>query len=232
VAAADVQLDPGAIRAQLANAALLVVFTPELCGERDPLEVIEALATEVDVIQVRPKPLGGNAGNVTSARVAYDWCVRILDQLATRRDSQVLVTVNDRVDVAAALWPRGLAGVHLGQDDMPPAAARAFLGEDPLIGYSTHDMRQVMTACELPIDSLGFGPVFATTTKGYERGLGPEAAWIAKEAATLPLFAIGGIDTANVGELGEVGRVAVASCLLGADDPAAAARELRALLSA
>jgi thiamine-phosphate pyrophosphorylase len=227
-----VQPDPVHLRARLANATLLLVFTPELCGTHEPLEVIEAVADTVDIIQVRPKPVGAHAhARVSSARASHEWCLRVLDHLATRPALDVLVTVNDRVDVALDLWPQGLAGVHLGQDDCPALAARAFLGDGPLIGYSTHDMRQVMAACDLPVDSLGFGPIYSTPTKGYTRGLGPEAAWIAKEAATLPLFAIGGIEGTNVGELHEVGRVACAASVLSADDPGASARELRELMA-
>src|SRR5215213_1564279 len=74
----------------------------------------------------------------------------------------VKVIVNDRIDVALAV---GAKGVHLGQDDMPPEAARKLLGSDAVIGYSTHSVEQAINATKLPIDYLAIGPIFATTSK-------------------------------------------------------------------
>jgi len=219
------------IRDRLARAHVLLLFTPELCGTRDPLEVLEAAAPFVDVVQVRPKSVGALQRGPCEARATFDWARRILD-LALVRELAILVTVDDRVDVAAALWSQGLAGVHVGEDDMPVAAARAFLGDGPLIGLSTHDFDAVLEAEEGPADYLGFGPVHATSTKGYAQGLGADACWIAAEAAARPLFPIGGIDVDNAAELARVGRAAVGSAILGAADPRAAARAIRAALEA
>ena len=74
---------------------------------------------------------------------------------------------------------------------------------------------------------LGFGPMFPTATKGYERGLGPETAWVADTASALPVFPIGGIDATNAAELARVGRAAVSAAILDAEDPGRAAREIR-----
>jgi thiamine-phosphate pyrophosphorylase len=128
------------------------------------------------------------------------------------------------------LWESGCAGVHVGQDDTPAAAARAFLGDGPLIGVSTHTPEQVVEADDGPADCLGFGPVHATGTKGYARGLGSEACWIASLGTSKPLFPIGGIGVENAHELARVGRAAVGAAILAADDPAAAARAIRASL--
>jgi thiamine-phosphate pyrophosphorylase len=89
----------------------------------------------------------------------------------------------------------------------------------------------VIASEDLPVDYLGFGPVYATSTKGYERGLGFEPAWIAAQASSRPLFAIGGIDRTNAADLARVGRAAVGAGILAADDPARAAREIRAALA-
>src|SRR5690606_20532120 len=124
----------------------------------------------------------------------------------------------------------GCAGVHVGRDDLPVGEARALLGPGPLLGLSTHDLAEVVRAGELAVDMLGFGPAYATATKGYSAGLGPEMCWVASEAALVPLFPIGGISPANAGELEPVGRAAVSSSLLSARDPADAARTLRAAL--
>ncbi|MCH2107554.1 MAG: thiamine phosphate synthase, partial [Planctomycetes bacterium] len=120
--------------------------------------------------------------------------------------------------------------VHLGEADLPPAEARAMLPEELLIGLSTHDMEGVVKSHDEPVDYLGFGPVFASQTKGYADARGPERAWVASEAASVPVFAIGGVTSSNAGELESVGRVAVASALLSAEDPAAEAQRLRAAL--
>jgi thiamine-phosphate pyrophosphorylase len=205
------------------------VFTPELSGERDPTAVLASVLPFVDVIQVRPKPVGSQSG-ATSAREALDWCRRSLALVAASEDPGIPVLVNDRVDVARALWSEGLAGVHLGRDDCPIADARALLGPEPLVGLSTHAMAEVVLASEEPVDYVGFGPIHATSTKGYGRGHGAEVAWVAHAAASIPLFAIGGIERANVAELADVGRVAVGSAILGAEDPPRAAAELRQML--
>jgi thiamine-phosphate pyrophosphorylase len=207
---------------------LMLLFTPELCAPRDPMEILGATLDSVDLVQVRPKPLG--SGAPCSARETFDWCVRVLDLVRSRNDVEVAVIVDDRVDVAAALLDRGCAGVHLGRDDCPVETARNVLGDRAWIGLSTHDARQVAEAWESPVDYLGFGPIHATSTKGYARGLGSEAAWIASEAADVPLFPIGGIEATNIGELSRIGRAVVGSAILGASDPGRASRELRELL--
>lgn len=228
-------------RARLHEARVLLVFVPGLCRGREPLEVLEAVLPWIDVVQVRPKepdhgldperPEGAPRA-VTEARALCDWTRRVLELVRDRR-GEVLVTVNDRVDVAAALAGEGCAGVHLGQEDCPVDVAREVLGDEPLIGLSTHSAAQVARAQGEPVDYLGFGPVLATATKGYRRGLGTEAVWVAAEASSLPVFAIGGLGPESVAELaplGRRGRVAVGSALLSAPDPAASARALRELL--
>jgi len=217
-------------RAQIASARVMLLFSPGLCGDRAPLDVLAAALPYVDAVQVRAKPVGTLAPSPAPARLCWEWSLRILDLARVPRTPAFVLLVDDRADVARALQDQGVAGVHLGQDDMPCAAAREFLGTTALIGLSTHDMRQVAAALDEPVDYLGFGPVHATRTKGYERGLGSEASWIASSAAHVPVFPIGGIDHSNAQELVRVGRAAVSSAILSAADPARAARELRALL--
>ena len=208
------------MRADISDARLLLIFTPELCAA-DPLEVLEACLPHVDLVQVRIK----EAGLPSSARPLFEWTRRVLELAG-----EVPVTVNDRVDVARALAAEGCAGVHLGQDDSPPRLARERLGADALIGLSTHGVRQAAAAQEEPVDYLGLGPVFATPTKGYERGIGPGVAWVAQAGSTLPLFPIGGIDVERAAQLAEVGRAAVCSAILAAADPGEAARSIRSQL--
>ncbi len=216
------------LRLELRFTKLLLLFTPELVRGGDPQGLLDALLPLVDGVQVRVKPLGGAPGPC-DARDSLRWCRRAL-QSARGLGRPPLVFVDDRVDVALALLEEGLAGVHLGEADLDPEAARALLGERPLIGLSTHGLAAIAAASERPVDYLGFGPVHATGTKGYGRGLGAEMAWIAAEASTLPVFAIGGIDVANAGELATVGRIAVGSAILSAKDPIGAVAALRAAL--
>jgi thiamine-phosphate pyrophosphorylase len=218
---------PEALRDHLSRARLCLLFTPALV-RGEPLEVLESVLDHVDLIQIRAKPTGSEA--TASGRETYDWTLRVLELVRARGGGTIPVLANDRVDVARSLLDRGCAGVHLGQDDCPPAVARAVLGPGPLIGLSTHHLRQVVLAGDEPVDYLGFGPIHPTATKGYERGLGAEMAWIAAEASELPLFPIGGIGLENAAELERVGRAAVSSAILTVADPVEAARTLRALL--
>jgi thiamine-phosphate pyrophosphorylase len=133
--------------------------------------------------------------------------------VAVRRGVQLIV--NDRVDVALAI---GAHGVHLGQDDMPPDAARKLLGPEAIIGYSTHNIHQAIAATNLPIDYLAVGPIFATQTKSDTAPMlgldGLRAVWQAIGA--FPLVAIGGVTHANAREVIQAGAdsVAVISALL------------------
>lgn len=213
--------------ARLEAARLMLLFTPELCGpDRDPLAVLDEVLEFVDVVQVRVKD---GPGGRSTARGVHDWALRVLARVA-RAGRPPLVLVNDRVEVAAVLRARGVAGVHLGADDTPVEIARAALGPDALIGLSTHATAEVARAQARPVDYVGFGPIHATATKGYEHGLGAEAAWVASSGSTLPVFPIGGIDAGNALELAPVGRAVVGSAILGAPRPAEAARAIRAAL--
>ncbi len=127
----------------------------------------------------------------------------------------VQLLINDRVDVVLAV---GAHGVHLGQDDMPPDAARRLLGPQAVIGYSTHNIEQAIAATKLPIDYLAIGPIFATTTKSDTAPvLGLDGLRTVREAiGAFPLVAIGGITSANAREVIEAGAdsIAVISALL------------------
>ncbi|MEW6073185.1 MAG: thiamine phosphate synthase [Planctomycetota bacterium] len=216
-------------RERLRRARLMLLFTPALCGGRDPLVVLERALPHLDAVQVRVKDPAA-PGGPSPARALLDWTLAVLARAAARPEPRPLVLVNDRADVAAALRSEGVDGVHLGAEDMAPEEARALLGPRPLIGLSTHSTAEVLAAEERGVDYLGFGPIHPTPTKGYARGLGWEAAWIAAAATPLPVFPIGGIDLPNADELAPVGRAAVCAAVLGAADPGEAARLLRLAL--
>jgi thiamine-phosphate pyrophosphorylase len=219
-------------RLALGRARLMLLFTPELCGDTDPDEKLASLLPHVDVVQLRIKPVAtqtttpGSASSLAPARQTYDWTLRTLE-LCEQLEQAPLVIVDDRVDVALALRDRGVDGVHLGRCDFPGLRARDLVGEDLLIGLSTHDVSQVAMAEDQGADYVGFGPIFATQTKGYTRAIGPEAAWIASIGCSLPVFPIGGIDTENINTLTEVGRAAISSALLNSSNPKATAEALR-----
>ena len=112
------------------------------------------------------------------------------------RRHSVKIIINDRVDLALALKADG---VHLGQDDLPPAAARGILGAKSIIGFSTHSVGQAIEAAALPIDYVAVGPVFATETKeNPDEIVGVEGVREVRAAiGDFPLVAIGGIASEN-----------------------------------
>lgn len=126
--------------------------------------------------------------------------------------------VNDRVDVALAVRAEG---VHLGQTDLPLAEARALAGTRLWIGISTHDLEQVRTACAGGADYLGYGPVFATTTKQAPdavQGLDRLRAAVAA-AGRVPVVAIGGITTDQAAAVYATGAAAVCAIAAVNDAP-------------
>lgn len=135
--------------------------------------------------------------------------VTVADQCSVR------LIINDRVDVALAV---GANGVHLGQDDMPPEAARKLLGEHAIVGFSTHNVEQASEASKLPIDYLAIGPIFTTATKSDTAPvLGLEGLRAVRQAiGDFPLVAIGGITSSNARDVIDAGAdsVAVISTLL------------------
>lgn len=130
--------------------------------------------------------------------------------LAVAARSGVQLIINDRADVALAV---GVHGVHLGQDDMPPEAARKILGPEAIIGYSTHSVEQAQIALSLPIDYIAIGPIFTTKTKSDTSPvLGLDGLRAVREAVgKVPLVAIGGISHANARDVIEAGADSVAA---------------------
>jgi len=153
-------------------------------------------------------------------------------ELARPRGARLIV--NDRADLARLA---NADGVHLGQDDLPPAAVRAIVGIDAIVGVSTHTVEQIDRAVAEPVSYVAIGPVFGTTTKatGYE-AVGLEIVRAAAERAArrgLPLVAIGGITLATAASVIASGAasVAVIGDLLATGDPEARTREYVVRLS-
>jgi thiamine-phosphate pyrophosphorylase len=135
-----------------------------------------------------------------------------------------LFLVNDRPDVARAV---DADGVHLGQDDLPVAAARRVLGEGRLVGVSTHDVAQAVAAEAAGADYIGVGPVFTTASKANALAArGPALVTEVRAAVGCPIVAIGGIDAASAADVRRAGAdsVAMIGALVRADDVAEAVR--------
>ncbi|HEV7363164.1 MAG TPA: thiamine phosphate synthase, partial [Solirubrobacteraceae bacterium] len=128
----------------------------------------------------------------------------------------------------------GADGVHLGQDDATPARARAIVGDNAIVGLSTHSTAQADAAQGAGVDYFCVGPVHATPTKAGRPAVGLAPVRHAAGAARLPWFAIGGLNAGNVGAVLDAGarRIVVVRAIAEAADPEAAARTLRAALDA
>lgn len=176
----------------------------------------------VDVFQLRDKS--------ASDRVLFE---RASAASVLCRELGVLFLVNDRADIAGAA---DADGVHVGQDELPIHAARRVIGNDRLIGVSTHDLEQVHQAIADGADYIGCGPTFPSQTKSFDQH--PGTAFLrsvhqSTRATPRPAFAIGGIGQNNLDEVLECGfhRIAVTAAINAAADPVAAARELRIRLN-
>ncbi len=182
--------------------------------------VAEALvAGGVDLLQLRAK-------NFPASKIA-----KIGEGLRPLTERQrIPLVVNDHPEVARDL---GAEGVHLGQDDMSVADARAIVGPDCAIGKSTHSLDQAIRAFYEGADYIGFGPVFATPTKPDYPPVGLDQIQEVHEAVRIPIFCIGGIKLDNLPKVLEAGahRVVIVSGLLHAKDILAYGRSCKELLN-
>jgi thiamine-phosphate pyrophosphorylase len=191
----------------------LYLCTPD----RPDLETfVEAcIAGGVDVVQLRDKHLDARP-LLERARLALRVC----------RGLGVPFVLNDRPDLALEV---GADGVHVGQDDAPPALCRRLLGPDAIIGYSTHAVDELDAALAEPVDYVSTGPVVPTPTKPGRPGTGLGLVEHAAKVATLPWFVTGGAAPDTVADLVAAGarRFVAVRWLTEAADPERAARELR-----
>jgi thiamine-phosphate pyrophosphorylase len=142
--------------------------------------------------------------------------------------SSTLSIVNDRPDIAAATH---VDGVHLGQDDLTVKDARTIVGTRMLVGVSTHNIDQARAAALEGANYLGLGPTFPSQTKSFEEFAGLETLRAVSAEIRLPIFAIGGIDENNLGDVLATGitRVALSSPVVNVPDPGEAVRKLLAV---
>lgn len=179
-----------------------------------------AIAGGVEIVQLREKHLPDEE-LVAVANAARALCERL----------GALLIINDRPLVAREV---GADGVHVGQDDMSVAEVRELVGPELLIGLSTHSPDEVDAVDAELVDYIGVGPVHATPTKPGRPAVGLELVRYAAAHASVPFFAIGGIDVANAPEAIEAGarRLCVLRAIAAAEEPEHAARELLELLDA
>ena len=176
--------------------------------------VREALEGGVTLVQYRAK--------TASSAEMYNEAL----QLKALCDSfKVPLIINDRLDIAMAV---GAAGVHLGQDDLPCAAARRILGEDYLIGVSAHNPAEAKAALQSGADYLGCGAVFGTATKADVKKLGTDGLAAICKAKGLPVVGIGGVTADNYREVRAAGAdgAAIVSGILAQPDIRATVRAI------
>ena len=206
-------MEPSRRRERLAAARLYVVTGAredrgDLAGFLDAI-----LGAGVDIVQLREKD--AEAGDLLR------WG-SVFAEAAERHGA--LFTVNDRPDVALAL---GADGVHVGQNDLPPAVARQVLGPDAIVGLSCHSNDQLDAAPE-EADYVTAGPIHPTPTKPGRPGTGLDVVRHAAATVRRPWFAIGGLDPTTLPAAVEAGarRIVVVRAVTNAEDPTTAVREL------
>jgi thiamine-phosphate pyrophosphorylase len=220
-------LDGDQIRRRLHDARLYLC-TDARAARGDLAEFADAaLRGGVDIIQLRDK----SGGEPLEARQEIA-ALEVLAQACARHGA--LLSVNDRADVALAVDADVL---HLGQDDLPVEVARRVVGDGPVIGRSTHSQEQAAAAAVEPgVDYFCVGPCWPTPTKPGRSAPGLELVGAVTESVRThrPWFAIGGIDSSRVPQVRRAGarRAVVVRAVTDALDPARAAADLRAALTA
>ena len=180
--------------------------------------VASALKGGVDILQLREKNMPANKIIELGKKVKL---------LCAEYGATFIV--NDRVDIAYVL---DADGVHLGQDDMDIESARKILGNNAIIGISTHAPEQAQKAVNDGADYIGMGPVFTTPTKPGRPSVGLEYAKWVSENIKISAFAIGGIDLTNVQDVINAGakKIAVVRAIINSDSPEKAAQEFLKVL--
>jgi thiamine-phosphate pyrophosphorylase len=200
-----------------ADAPLYFVTDHALTGGRPQLDVIRAVCEGgVRLIQYRDK--------VSRER---DFLREAGEALAICRRYGAKMLINDRVEAAKDI---GADGVHLGQDDMEPQDARDMLGEEAIIGLSTHNRKELLEAADKPVDYVNIGPMFPTATKDHSQygALGTDAVLELSRLTPHPFTTMGGIKRHHLPDLFRRGvrTVAMVTEISLAPDIAGRVREL------
>lgn len=194
----------------------LITDRNQVTSEREYFKTIEELlAAGVGMIQLREKDL--------SAADIYSYATR-LRELTLQYDAKLLI--NDRLDIAEAV---SADGVQLGISTLPIDIARRQLGNDAIIGVSTHSLQEALAAQSKGASFVTYGPVFHTPSKAiYGEPMGTEALQAICRSVSIPVFALGGIKARNLPQITHSGMygVAVISALMAAPSPSTAFQEL------
>ena len=199
-----------------------LVTDERLSKGRATAEIVRAaIRGGVDAVQLRGKDLP------IREQLAIGRALRTIT-----REAGVLFIVNDRLDLALAL---DADGVHVGQDDLPADVVRRLVGPEWIVGVSAATIAEARAARDDGADYIGVGPIWGTATK-LDAGVavGPGLIATLKAAVELPMVGIGGIGAGNAAQVIAAGGdgVAVVSAIMSADDPEAAARDLKARIVA
>ncbi len=199
-------------RPQLQRGLYLVMTRP-----RDGYERLCALAVEAGIaaVQLRTKDHDERKELAVARRLR-----------SLTRGSATLFIVNDRPEIAIESDADGL---HIGQGDISAVEARKLIGHDKLLGLSTHNLEQVKTANDAPVDYIGFGPLYVTTSKVRpDQVVGPGALEFAYRSSRHPIVAIGGLDLDRIQRLGPYAHnVAVIRAVSEATDPSSMMRSIQ-----
>ncbi len=195
---------------------LLCLVTDRTLGDQATMvdRIAAAVAGGVDMVQIREKDLPGGL------------LLDLAQEIRRATGDGPLLMVNERADVALAA---GAAGVQLGEEGLPVSIAREILGPRQLVGRSVHSVEGAVEAASQGADLLVVGTMFATRSHPGAAAIGPVLLNQISQRCNTPMIGIGGINTANLGEVLKAGAcgVAVISSILATDDPEEAARELK-----
>jgi thiamine-phosphate pyrophosphorylase len=199
---------------------LCVLITESICRRSWQETARLAIDGGADCLQLREKDLP--AGELLARARAF---------VAICRERGVVSIINDRPDIALLC---GADGVHVGQGDLPTLETRRLVGESMIVGTSTHSLAQAQQAKRDGADYVGIGPVFRSPTKPRDFVVSRQELADVARLPNLPALAIAGIDGSNLDEVLETGlrRIAVTRAVVSAEDPSAAARDLRRRLDA
>lgn len=178
-------------------------------------------------VQIAEAALSGGARfiqyreKLLSKRESYNIALELKN--LTNKFNAALI-INDDVDIAMAV---NADGVHLGHEDLPVQTARSVLGENKIIGLSTHSLKEAEAAQDSGADYIAIGPIFKSTTKDVSSPLGADIIRAVKKISKLPVIAIGGINEENVGDVMQAGAdgAAVISAIISKPDITASVRE-------
>lgn len=201
------------------NFDLYVITDPDAGRGRSHEQIVKAvIASGVKIVQLRDKGAGRKQYFSHAKKIA-----RIT------KDAGVAFIINDYVDICRAV---DADGVHLGQDDLPVSVARSILGEEKIIGVSTHSLKQAIKAKRDGADYISVGPIYPTPSKEGMLPVGVSLLKKVKQKVKIPIVAIGGINESNIYNVRKagVGRVGVIRAVVSADNITSTTKRLRSRL--